>query len=140
MASNMSIADCIWGWILFAIWCSNIKGSLYINNKSENSNSSKQGIQDCKVSEHGNYECYIGSKILSRTETFYKVIEQKADANKLIILAVVDFQFLDMTIHLYEHSLRPLSISNHLFICSNENAFKDLQLRNINSILYGHNV
>ena len=94
--------------------------------------------QDYCKNKRDNISCWIGPEILSRQGEYYQAIKSRANSDNLIILAFVDFSFVELAINLYEFSFRPLHINNFLFVCSDEDCFKLLNRRGINCFLYKH--
>ena len=100
-----------------------------------------QGTEDigyCHTCKKSNYSCWIGDGMLSMEGSFYKELKSKADSKNVIMLAFVDFSFIEMAINLHEYSLKRFSIKNYLIVCSDQDAYEALQRRGINVFLYTH--
>ena len=97
-----------------------------------------EGIESCDGSKNNTYSCWIGDEMLSREGSFYKELKSKADSKNVIMLAFVDFSFVEMAINLHEYSLKRLNIQNYLFVCSDNDAYEVLRRRGINAFLYPH--
>ena len=97
-----------------------------------------EDVDNCHESTKSQYSCWIGDGMLSREGSFYKQLKSKADSKNVIMLAFVDFAFIEMAINLYEYSLKKLNIKNYIFVCSDQDAYKALQRRGINAFLYPH--
>ena len=128
----------------FIFWCfiyaNLISRAVQIHNLQKKSNSymmSSKGQDDCR-NNHGNISCWIGPDKLSLRGEYYTALKSKANIDNLIILASVDFAFVELAINLYEFSFRPLNINNFLFLCSDEKCFKLLNRRGIHCFLYKH--
>ena len=52
--------------------------------------------------------------------TLVAALEAKSDANKTVVVSLVDVGFIDMAVNLYEASFLPFNISNYLFLCSSK--------------------
>ena len=97
-----------------------------------------EGIESCDGSKNNTYSCWIGDEMLSREGSFYKELKSKADSKNVIMLAFVDFSFVEMAINLHEYSLKRLNIQNYLFVCSDHDAYEVLRRRGTNVFLYPH--
>ena len=63
-------------------------------------------------------------------------LTQLASNESIILLALVDTSFLDMTFNFYETSISKFSITNYLFIASDHQACEMLANKNINCYVY----
>ena len=102
--------------------CVKIQG----NDKSEKTGEDdgrKKG--NCKVDEISDI---IGPDILSRSGEFFNTLKTKANDDNLILLAVVDYAYLDMAVNLFETSIQKFNITNFLFICLDNSSYKNLFL------------
>ena len=72
--------------------------------------------------------------------SFYKELRAKADSNNVIMLAFVDFSFIEMAINLHEYSLKRFGIRNYLIVCSDQGAYEVWERRGINVFLYLHKI
>ena len=97
-------------------------------------------VDSCLASTKSRYKCWIGDGMLSREGSFYKQLKSKADSKNVIMLAFVDFAFIEMAINLYEYSLKMFNIKNYIFVCAGKDAYKVLQRRGINVFLYPHTI
>ena len=97
-------------------------------------------IEYCHASKKSNISCWIGDSMLSMEGSFYKELRAKADSNNVIMLAFVDFSFIEMAINLHEYSLKRFGIRNYLIVCSDQGAYEALERRGINVFLYLHKV
>ena len=95
-------------------------------------------IEYCDASKKNKYSCWIGERMLSREGSFYKELKSKADSKNVILLAFVDFSFIEMAMNLHEYSIKRFCIKNYVFVCSDEDAYQALRRRNINAFLYPH--
>ena len=95
-------------------------------------------IEYCDASKKNKYSCWIGERILSTEGSFYKELKSKADSQNVIMLAFVDFSFIEMAMNLHEYSIKRFGIKNYVFVCSDEDAYQALRKRNINAFLYPH--
>ena len=59
-----------------------------------------------------------------------------ASKEKIIILALLDTSFLDMTFNFYETSILKFHITNYLFIASDHEACETLATKSINCYVY----
>jgi hypothetical protein len=126
--------------LFYLIYGNKLTNAIQIHDLEESSKSymmSSEAQEYCR-NKHGNISCWIGPEILSLQGEYYKAIKSKANADNLIILAFVDFSFVELAINLYEFSFRRLNIKNFLFVCSDEKCFKLLNRRGINCFLYKH--
>ena len=129
---------------LYFLQC--VKGVSAVNGKLSSSSSqhneyskSKEDFEYCRTPAIDKHVCWIGKYILSLNGTFYETMKRKANPDSnLIILAYVDFSYVEMIINLVE-SFRQLNITNYVFACSDDNAFQTLKKNDIDSFLYGQN-
>ena len=120
-------------WLLFH-GCMKIQSDKVNKSDNEESNTKEHS---CNLDD---IRCLIGPDILSRSGDFYNMLRSTANADKLILLAAVDFAYLDMAINLFETSIKRFHITNFVFICFDKESFYGLQKRRINSFLYQQNV
>ena len=99
-----------------------------------------EDVEYCHASKKNRYSCWIGDGMLSREGSFYKQLQSKADSKNVIMLAFVDFAFIEMAINLYEYSLKKFGIKNYIFVCSDQDAYEALRRRGINAFLYSHTI
>ena len=97
-------------------------------------------IEYCHASKKSNISCWIGDSMLSMEGSFYKELRAKADSNNVIMLAFVDFSFIEMAINLHEYSLKRFGIRNYLIVCSDQGAYEVWERRGINVFLYLHKI
>ena len=98
-----------------------------------------QKMDHCEANAQKKYSCWIGSELLSRNGTFYKILESQSNANGTIILAFADFSFVDMAINLHE-TFRTSAITNFLFVCTDKNACHALSRRGIQPFFYSDQI
>ncbi|KAK2155434.1 hypothetical protein LSH36_240g00010 [Paralvinella palmiformis] len=67
---------------------------------------------------------------------FQSKLTAHASEEKIIILALVDKAFLDMTFNFYETSIQKFNITNYLFIASDHQACDTLLAKNIHCYVY----
>ena len=104
----------------------NLKSTVLLSQHNEYTKS-KEDFEYCKNPKCDKHVCWIGKGMLSLNGTFYETIKGKAEPDSnTIILAYVDFSYVEMAINLYE-SFRSLNITNYLFACSDNNAFQALK-------------
>ena len=120
-------------WLLF-YGCVKIRGDKVNKQNDEVSNKKEHS---CNLDD---ISCLIGPEILSRSGEFYNMLKAKANADKLILLAAVDFAYIDMAINLFETSIKRFHITNFVFICFDNESYHGLQKRGISSFLYQQKV
>ena len=118
----------------FAVSNSSLENDINVYTKS------REELKYCGTSENEKHACWIGPGMLSRQGAFYKLLEEKSNDDKLIILAYVDFSYIEMAINLYQYSLKRLNITNFVFVCSEMDAVHALKRKGIDSFLYTHDV
>ena len=81
----------------------------------------------------GNTEVQV---ISSRMKRFAAALGTRSDVQKRILLAQVDEGFLEMAFNLYELSLKPLRITNFLFIGSTPSTCSKLEVEQLPCYMY----
>ena len=65
---------------------------------------------------------------------YERLLYEKADRNKTVILATIDLAYVDMAINLYETSFKKFNITNYVFACSQPGATNILMSNRIDAI------
>ena len=69
------------------------------------------------------------------TFTSYEdALSKVSDANKFVVLASVDYGYIDMAVNLYVTSVRPFNITNFLLVCSDSRAAREARAHGITSV------
>ena len=123
----------------FCVWLL-IHGCVKIQSDKVNERDDEENNKKGHICNSDDISCLIGPDILSRSGDFYGMLKIKANADNLILLAVVDFAYLNMAINFFETSIKRFHVTNFIFICLDNKSFSDLQKRGISSFLYQQNV
>ena len=134
--SKMRILLHFFSWMCFAQRNVMMESSVSLPMNSRVNTHHTEGIENCDAFKNNTYSCWIGDEMLSREGSFYKQLKSKADSKNVIMLAFVDFSFVEMAINLHEYSLKRFNIQNYLFVCSDNNAYEVLRRRGTNAFLY----
>ena len=69
------------------------------------------------------------------TFTSYEdALSKVSDADKFIVLASVDYGYVEMAVNLYVTSIRPFNITNFLLVCSDSRAARVAHAHGITSV------
>ena len=68
--------------------------------------------------------------------TYKDALEQSASVDKVVLLALIDWGFLDMALNFHESSLYAHNIENYLFLASDDQSCEFLREVNIRCFMY----
>ena len=90
---------------------------------------SQQIPRDSEVEDTGNYSSFKG---ISYPTALYRITSQ----DKVAIISLIDWGFIDMALNFYETSLSPFGIENYLFLASDERSCVFLSKIGISCYVY----